>query len=270
MTDRRDLARRLAPVVLLLAALALAFVPSTDVLRLAGVPDAADAVSEVVDALPPNAVVLVGFDPDLGTYSEVRPTVRTLLADILDRDARLVFVSLTPEGRALAVAERTRLLGEGVAAELLTDAGFVPGAEAALVALAGAISSGTGALVDVPAPAPLSLVVVVGGNDIGPRSWVEQFAPRVADVDFLAVAPSVLLPELQPLLESGQLRALLATPRDGAAYRESLEPTSLAEPDGPPPAAVLVGMIVAVGALGTALVSRLGDELRASRGREAS
>ena len=44
-------------------------------------------------------------------------------------------------------------------------------------------------------------------------------------VELVAVAPTVLLPELTPYLESGQLRALLATPRDGAAYRESVAPT---------------------------------------------
>jgi hypothetical protein len=269
MNDRRDLARRLAPAALL-AVLALAFIPTTDLLRLAGAPDAADRMAEIVDEVPPNGVVAVGFDPDLGTYAEIRPTVRTLLAALLERDARLVFVSLTPEGRALALAERARLLAGGTEADRVADAGFLPGAEAALVGLAGAISSGAGALIDSPADGPISFALVVGGNDIGPRSWVEQFAPRVSGVELFAVAPSTLLPELQPLLESGQLRALLATPRDGAAYRESVDPALVGELGGPPPAAVLVGVLVAVGALGASLVSRLGDELRASRGREAS
>jgi hypothetical protein len=269
MNDRRGRLRRFAPA-LLLAALALAFVPSADLLRLAGAPEAADEVTEVLDALPPSGIVLVGFDPDLGTYAEVRPTVRVLLAELLARDIRLIIVSLTPEGRALAIAERARLLADGVTSERVADGGFVPGAEAALVGLAGAISSGTGALVEGLTDEPISLVMVVGGNDLGPRSWVEQFAPRVADVDMMAVAPSVLLPELQPLLESGQLRALLATPRDGAAYRESAESTQQADAAGPPPTAVLVGLLVSVAVLGAALVSGLGDELRASRGREAS
>ena len=269
MSDRRAPARRLAPAALLLV-LALAFIPSTDLLRLAGPSDAADRVSAVVDELPPDSIVVVGFDPDLGTYAEIRPTVRTLLAALLERDAQLVFVSLTPEGRALAIAERARLLAGGAEADRVVDAGFLPGAEAALAGLAGAISTGAGTLIESPADRTISLALVVGGNDIGPRSWVEQFAPRVAGVGLAAVAPSVLLPELQPLLESGQLRALLATPRDGAAYRESVAAAPVGEVDGPPPAAILIGMLVAVGALGASLVGRLGDELRASRGHEAS
>jgi hypothetical protein len=258
MSDRL---RVLAPLLLLLG-LGLALLPSTDLLRLSGSPDAADDVTAVLDELAPDSAVLVGFDPDLGTYAEIRPTVRTLLDDLLERDANLVFVSLTPEGRALAIAERARLLAAGVAPERLADAGFVPGAEAALVRLASAINEGDG----MPAE-PIALGVVVGGNDLGPRSWVEQLAPRVEGLELMAVSPSVLLPELQPYLQSGQLRALLATPGDGAAYRDS---TDVEAAEGPGTLAVLVGMLVAVGVLGTSVVSRLGEILRSTRGREAA
>ena len=269
MSERARRLTWLAPAALVLV-LAVALLPATDLLRLSGVPDAADGVTDVLDELAPNSLVLVGFDADLGTYAEIRPTVRTLLAELLERDARLVFVSLTPEGRALAIAERSRLIAGGVAPERLADVGFVPGAEAALVRLAGAIGAAEGGLVDGLPDEPVALALVVGGNDIGPRSWVEQFAPRVEGIDLVAVAPSVLLPELRPYLESGQLRALLATPRDGAAYRESIEPTDLAEVAGPGPLAVMVGMLVAIGVLGAAVVVRLGEVLRSSRGREAA
>ena len=264
-----DRAARWAPAALVVL-LALAMVPSTDALELAGPPDAADAVNEVLDGLPPGANVLVGFDPDLGTYAEIRPTVRTLLADLLGRDATLVLVSLTPEGRALALGERTRLLSDGVPAERVDDAGFLPGAEAALVALSRSIQEGGGGLVGSTLDGDVSLALVIGGNDIGPRSWVEQVEPRIEGLELIAVAPSVLLPELEPYLESGQLRALLATPRDGAAYRASVSAGNLVATDVPRPVAVLIGMLVAIGALGVALASRLGAGLRRSRGREAA
>jgi Fe2+ transport system protein FeoA len=265
MNERARQLAWLGPAALLLV-LSLALVPTTDLLRLAGSPAAADGMIEVVDELPADALVLVGFDPDLGTYAEIRPTVRVLLDDLLERGARLALVSLTPEGRALAIGERTRLLAGGVAAERLVDLGFVPGAEAALVSLADAIGDGGGGL----SGEPVALGLVVGGNDIGPRSWVEQLAPRVEGLELVAVAPSVLLPELRPYLESGQLRALLGTPRDGAAYRESVEPAAPSAIAGPAPLAVLVGLLVAIAVLGTAVVSRLGEALRSARGREAT
>ena len=263
-------ASRWAPAALVLL-LALALLPSTDAFDLAGPPDAARAVTEVIDGLPPNPVVLVGFDADLGTYAEIRPTVRHLLAHLLDREATLVFVSLTPEGRALAIAERSRLLSGSNASlpERVVDAGFVPGAEAALVALADAIVDEGDRLVGSPSASEISLGVVVGGNDIGPRSWVEQLAPRVEGLELIAVAPSVLLPELAPYVETGQLSALLATPRDGAAYRASVSVSEAGPSAGPRPIAVLVGMLWAIGVLGVALATRLGVGMRRQRGGAA-
>ena len=255
MTDRGRILRRAAPL-LLVVTLAVAWLPPTPGwLRLAmRDADAAEAMGAAVAALPDGASVLVGFDPDLGTYAEVRPTVRVLLAALLERDARLAFVSLTAEGRALARVEIDRLERDGTDAAVLDDRGFVAGAEAGLVDLA------TTPLADVAA------IVVVGGNDLGPRSWVEQVLPRIDDVPVLAVSPTVLLPEVQPYAASGQLDAALLTPGDGAAYRAL---ASGAAADEPPVLPILVGMLAAAGVLGQALGARALAALRAARPREA-
>ena len=233
-----DLTRR-APWLwraLLLLALALALLPTTDLLRLAGSLDAADGMVEIVDELPPESLVLVGFDPDLGTYAEIRPTVRTLLADLLEHDARLVFVSLTPEGRALAIAERARLLASDVAPERLLDIGFIPGAEAAIVSLARAIGRQRRRIGGRAAGSSRSRSGWSSAATIWDREAGSSSSNRASlGWSSSPIAPTVLLPELTPYLESGQLRALLATPRDGAAYRASVTPTPLGEFEGPAP-----------------------------------
>jgi hypothetical protein len=251
-------------------------VPEPAGVRLASAdPEPAQGWTDALEALPDDALVLVGFDPDVGTYAEIRPTVRAALADLLNRDARLAFVNLTPEGRALLTAELARLgRGEANPTRWL-DLGFLPGAEAALVSLA--------AGPDVPAAADgaiarrladggaavIDALVVVGGNDLGPRSWVEQVLPRIGERPLLAIAPTVLLPELQPFLASGQIDALLATPRDGAAYRAAVELGPLErlrepEPSGLP---LLLGMLVALAVLGQAWLARTGSSIR-ELGRE--
>jgi hypothetical protein len=109
--------------------------------------------------------------------------------------------------------------------------------------------------------------LVVGGNDIGPRSWVEQVAPRVDDLPILAIAPTSLLPELQPLAETGQISALIGTPRDGAAYRELAELDTLdrfRETPEPRPVVFLIGMLVAILVLGQAWGARLAGLARAA------
>lgn len=271
MTDRRDLARWLAPLVLLVLLAAAWLMPQPAAVRLASSdPRPAQSWTDALEALPDDALVLVGFDPDVGTYPEIRATVRAALADLLNRDARLVFVNLTPEGRALLMAELARLGRAEANPTRWLDLGFIPGAEAALVWLArgpdlppdadGAIAR---RLADDGIDA-VGAIVVVGGNDFGPRSWVEQVLPRIGDRPLLAIAPTILLPELQPLLATGQIDALLGTPRDGAAYRAAAELGPLErlrepEPSGLP---LLLGMLVALAVLGQAWLARTGSSIR--------
>jgi hypothetical protein len=116
--------------------------------------------------------------------------------------------------------------------------------------------------------AEVEAILVVGGNDLGPRSWVEQVLPRVGDVPILAVAPTILLPELQPYVATGQLAALVATPRDGAAYRQAADlgtGARLVSPEDPSVAALLLGVLVAVLVLGQAIVAGLARPSPAER-----
>ena len=201
MAERRELLGRMAPA-LLLAALAVAWlVPALSGLDLA--PSERDAVTAwdtTLDELPPTPIVLVAFDADVGTYAEIRPTVRTAIGDLLAREARLAFVSLTPEGRALALAELDRLEAGSSNPQRRIDLGFVPGAEAGIVELSRGLpvpADATGAIARRLAdegPAAIDALFVIGGNEIGPRSWLEQFLPRIGPRPVVAVAPTILLP----------------------------------------------------------------------------
>lgn len=270
--SRRVLARA-APLALVLLLAAALLAPAIPGLRLEAPRNTrVDGMIEALEGLPDaGALVVVGFDPDLGTYAEIRPTVRALLADLLERGARLAVVTFTPEGRALGVAELDRL-GAAVDADRLFDLGFRPGAEAALVrAVQRQVPDAAGGPFAPLAEGGLGaadLALVIGGNDLGPRSWVEQVATRLPDLPLAAVTPTVLLPELQPYLATGQLDGLLGTIQDGAAYRASLGPSLAAalgdeRPIGPLP--VLAGMLVALGLVGQALAARVRGALRAAR-----
>lgn len=274
MTDRLGLALRAAPLALVLL-LALAWLaPAPSALDPSGGRGAAAArVTATLDDLPDAPVVVVGFDPDIGTYPEIRPAVRTLLGDLLEREATLVVVSLTPEGRALFVSELGRLDAVGADPEggRIVDLGFVPGAEAALVALSRSAPVGDatpelGVQLDASGFSVADLVVVVGGNDLGPRTWVEQALPRIGAPPAIAVAPTVLLPELLPYVESGQIDGLVGTPVESAAYRAAAGDGGSAAADRPVDRlALLVGMLVALGALAQALGARFVPSLRIGR-----
>src|SRR5580765_4548368 len=84
-------------------------------------------VRAAFEALPPDALVLVAMDADLGTYPEIRPAVRVALDDLLARGDSLAFVSVSVEGRAVAAAELARLRAAGEAPDSLLDLGFISG-----------------------------------------------------------------------------------------------------------------------------------------------
>ncbi len=279
-----DLLRRFAglPAALLLVVLAAAWtVPGVGDAGLAGGDTGdADRLNAALDELDPSPIVLVGFDPDVGTYAEIRPTVRMLLAALLARDARIAVVSVTVEGRALAATELARLRRLEADASRLLDLGFIPGAEAALVDLTRGIRAidaeggrAVARALETDGWDAVSALLVVGGNDIGPRSWIEQVAPRIEPLPIIGVTPTVLLPEVQPYLASGQLTALIGTPRDGAAYREAAEIGTLdrlVDPAVPRTVPLIVGLLVAAAVMGQALIGTLLRAGRSLRERDAA
>lgn len=267
MSDRARLTARGAPLVLV-AVLAMAWLapdPAAVAFGSRGT-GVAERVAETLDAMPDSPLVVVGFDPDVGTYAEIRPAARALLDELRERDARLAFVNLTPEGRALLVAELARLDAAG-ATEAIVDLGFVPGAEAAIVSLSRSVPAARGgesppAALQATGLSAADLLVVVGGNDLGPRTWVEQALPRLGGPPMIAVAPTVLLPELLPYVASGQIDALVGTAADVAAYRAEAGGAE----DRPVDAlALFIGLAAAIGVPAHAVAARAWPGMRIRR-----
>ena len=249
------------PALALLILLSIAsFVPGID-LASSGVEDGPGRDLEaVIQGLPAGAPVLVDIDADLGTYPEIRSATRAALADLMRQGANLAIVSFSGEGRAIAVAEIARLRDLGAGPDRVVDLGFRSGGEPALVQLAtgGIGQTASGPLADVlrkSGVGSIRLALVIGGAEIGPRSWVEQVQPRLPDLPIAAITPGFLLPEVLPYHSSGQLIALLGTlPADisyakGVAARGAAFGSGSFDERGPNGAAVTLGMLVAIAVL---------------------
>lgn len=277
--ERAARLRGAVPTLLLLLGLVVASLVSggIDGLRLAS-PDRShvDQLRAAIGDLPDGALVLIACDADLGTYPEIRATTRAAIDDLAARGARLAIVSFTPEGRAIAAAERDRITRAGT--EAPADLGFVAGAEAGLVrsiaslvpddaegATFDAIREGGGGI------GAFEMVLIVSGSDISARSWVEQVGSRLPDLPMVTIAPTFLDPELEPYLRSGQLTALLSTLREGVAYAEAVAAGSTSSPGPTPgPLPMLVGMLVALAVLAEGAFGRLVRRGRRSPGRSPS
>jgi hypothetical protein len=262
-------------VLLIVLAVAMLVAPTDRSAGLALANPDDGAVSElraVLGGLPDEPIVVVGMDADLGTYPEIRPAARAAFDDLLRSGASLAFVSVTAEGRAIAAAEVERLRVEGAGEDALLDLGYVAGVEAGLVRLVGSAipSTATGPLADAIRERggrldAFDMALLVGGTDVGPRTWIEQVATRLSSPKpMVAIAPTFMQPELTPYLRSGQLAALIATVRDVAAYDDAIAQEGLPAAPGEPPRdhapsvlAMLAGMIAAVLVLARQLLGAL-------------
>jgi len=264
--ERLAALRRAAPLLLLVFALVIASLVSagTRGLRLAS-PDLSrvDQLRLAIGDLPDGALVLIACDADLGTYAEIRATTRVAIDDLAYHKARLAIVSFTPDGRAIAAAERDRISRAG-RIQAPADLGFVAGGEAGLVrSIASILPAGAnGAVADAIRQrgggiGAFDMVLIVSGSDISARSWVEQVGSRLPNLPLVSIAPTFLDPELEPYLRSGQLAALLGTLREGIAYTEAVSAGSaISSGPTPGPLPMLVGMLAAIGALAEAAFRR--------------
>ncbi len=280
--DVGDRLRSAAPALLLLLLVAGATLVSSGIdpgLRLAS-PDRShvEQLRAAIRHLPSGALVLVAFDGDLGTYPEIRAATRAALADFAANGARLAIVSFTPEGRAIAAAERDRM-ARAAGGEPPADLGFVAGSEAGMVRAISSVVPATAAGPTIDAIrqrgggiGAFDLVLIVSGSDISARSWVEQVGSRLPKLPLVAIAPTFLDPELEPYLRSGQLTALLATLRDGVGYAQAVGAESAAGL-GPitAPLPMFIGMLAALAVLADSALRRLSRrQASPTPGREGS
>ena len=270
------------PSLALVVLLAIAsFIPGIDLTASGSDAAAVRDLEAVVTGLPSGARVLVDIDGDLGTYPEIRYATRAALAELLRQGANLAIVSFSAEGRAIAVAEIARLRSLGAGPDRLVDLGFRSGGEPALVQLAGSGISpnATGPFADVlrkDGVGSFRLGLVIGGADIGPRSWVEQVQPRVPDLPIAAITPSFLLPEVLPYRDSGQLIALVGTLPADLAYGKQVAAKGAAFGPGtfsdrsPNSGAIVFGMLVAIAVLVASSGGSLAGWARAAWARAGS
>lgn len=195
------------------------------------------AMFNIIEVLPAGAPVLVVFDVQPALYGEVKAPAAAVLAHLLERQARLVFISTQPTGPALA----ERLLQEELAAEPLVASGdyvslgYLPGGMAAVRSFASDPRRATlSAPATVTAPwlrpglqavnslGDFALVLLVVSEGEDGRTWVEQASPSLAE-GMLALSSAQAAPVLRAYLHTqpALLRGLVAG-IGGAAHYERL------------------------------------------------
>ncbi|MFQ5944955.1 MAG: zinc ribbon domain-containing protein [Anaerolineae bacterium] len=241
----------------------------------------AAAFDQALSNLPEQATVLVSFDYDPSTRGELGPQAGAVLGRLMEQEARILAISLVPEGATLADEALDRsaaAAGDYVYGENYVNLGFVSGEAAGARALTQglfrpdqaeyregrrlsdiAIGEGLTGLADV------DLIVVLTARPEALRSWIEQVQieqdQTALQVRMVAGVSAQADPLARPYLRSGQLEGLVVGLL-GAAELEALRGVT-----GPASAAVAPQSLGHLAVLAVILAANLAHLWGRLRGR---
>jgi len=178
---------------------------------------------KTIESLEEGSVVLLSHDYDPGTAAEITPQVSAILDHLMRRGAKIVNLSLTPEGQALADRALESAVSdyEGyIQGRDYINLGYVAGNEVGARFIAEGLGprlspyplgEGVGGLEDV------NLIVVLAGSQEHLRRWVEQVQAPYKVTMVAGVSAQVDL-AARPYYRSGQLKGLLSGLVGAAEY----------------------------------------------------
>jgi hypothetical protein len=202
--------------------------------------EASRSVFNGIDVLPPNAPVLIAFEVQPALYGELSAPAAAVLSHLLDKQARLVFISTQPTGPALAERLLQEHLSEApsVATGDYVNLGYLSGGMAALRSFASdprtATLSAAAAvqnpwqsttLLPIEQLSDFAVVFVVTSDAEDGRAWIEQ-AGASLPLGLYMIGSTQSAPLLKPYLASDpQTLRGLVDGIGGATFYERLRNT---------------------------------------------
>lgn len=232
-----------------------------------------------VNKLSPNAVVVVSFDYSPATAGEMDPLAEVIVRDLLESQARVVAVSLRPEGAGMAQRLLNNFQDEYPYGEHTLNLGYLSGQMAGVRSLA-FLSTATSfqgqqpvadypAWRDVVSLDDVALIVDVSDNPLTVRWWVEQVGPgTLANRSVVAAVSSAADPTVRPYYNQidpkmGQLHGLISGVTGAAAYENRVRQPGRATNSLAAQSIAHLGLVVA--GLGGTLVGFRTQAIKRSR-----
>ena len=242
-------------------------------------------VNRLINQLPENERVLVGFDYEPGLAAELDATGEPVIDHLMSREALLTLVSTSPTGPILAerFMRATQADYEYISGEDYVNLGYIPGGAAGLqsfienpqgtlpYSVDGASAWGSdsqnavSALEGIHEITDYAMVILMVDDPDVARTWIEQLGPSINDPDvltsFVLIASAQLEPVIRPYFESSPqpVNGMVVGLRGGAAY------SRLTDSDGIPRdywdafgmGTFVAALLILVGGLGYYVVPEL-------------
>ena len=198
---------------------------------------------EQVEALPPDASVLLAVEFTPGYSGEMRFAAGGVIQRLMMQNLRLAAISTSPAGMVLAeglitaaIAESPELRAGYTERDRFINLGYLAGETVSLQELVRSpqqavqygLSSGlenrpvwdSAVLFNVHQLSDFDAVILFSDTIENSRAWIEQVQPSLNGVPFLVVSSAQSAPLLQPYVQSGQVQGLLSGMAGGLTFGE--------------------------------------------------
>lgn len=194
-------------------------------------PNETRAAMSLVDALPPNAALLVAVDYEASRAGEMEVAAAPMFDQLmLVKQPRLTFVSTNEVGSMLAERIITGPLAEHNVSYV--NLGYLSGGQMGIrafvkdpVAAAPLSTSlqpawGSTALTGISQFEQFSAVILITDNAEAARSWIEQTEDVRGSMPFIVISSAQATPMVMPYYDSGQVTGVVSGLYGGAIFEQ--------------------------------------------------
>lgn len=190
--------------------------------------DMQDMFNSIDQSIAPEAPVLLAVDYEPGLSGEMSLAASALVNQLEAKNARIVVVSTSPSGPALAgqlLANAQQAHPAYDLAQRTADLGYLPGGTTSLLAFAHQPQMVAPAwqntfLKDLPGLQSFGQIILMTDRAETGRAWIEQVQPTIGKVPLYIVASAQAAPLLEPYVGSGQVMGMVRGVLGGAMYAQ--------------------------------------------------
>ena len=190
--------------------------------------DMQDMFNSIDQSLAPDTPVLLAVDYEPGLSGEMSLAAAALVNQLEAKNARIVAVSTSPSGPALAgqlLSNAQQAHPAYDIAQRTADLGYLPGGTTSLLAFASQPQMVAPAwqstfLKDLPGLQSFGQIILMTDRAETGRAWIEQVQPTIGKVPLYIVASAQAAPLLEPYVGSGQVMGMVRGVLGGAMYAQ--------------------------------------------------
>jgi hypothetical protein len=202
------------------------------------------ATSNLIDALPANAPVLMAFDYEPSLSGELEAVAAPLVDQLQAKGARLALISTSATGPALAehFFNSASLVNshQYKSGEQYINFGYLAGGPTGIAYFAASPSTAMPATVDggsawtttalqgvLQLKDFLAVIILTDNADTG-RNWIEQSGRYLGQTPMIMIVSTQAEPMIRPYFDSGQLKGLVSGLVDAKTYEQKYNRPGLA------------------------------------------